>query len=177
VLLKAHQETFTGPDGPITVHLRQLHRDDEDKIEMFLKSLSSESMYHRFLTLGCSKKWLQEEFFDFNQDCDIAIVAVVMDGKEGKNEKIIGESRYFLNNGTNEAEFAVLVQDYYQRRGIGTFMLDYLVRTARKQGIDALYACVHRGNLVMCRFLEKSGRITKRFCSLEDDEFIFKLRL
>ena len=76
-----------------------------------------------------------------------------------------------------KAEFAVLVQDYYQRRGIGMYMLDYLVKTARERGINSLYACVHRGNLAMCRFLEKSGRVTKSFCSLEDDEFIFKLDL
>lgn len=175
--METHQETFSGPDGPITVYLRQLHQDDEDRIEVFLQGLSSESMYHRFLTSGCSKKWLQDELFDYNQDCDIAIVAVLRDGKDRDDEKIIGESRYFLNNGTNEAEFAVLVQDYYQRKGVGTFMLDYLVKIAKERGINTLYACVHRGNLAMCRFLEKSGRVTKSFCSLEDDEFIFKIGL
>jgi acetyltransferase len=171
------QEMFNGPEGPIIVHLRELVPEDADKIEMFLQNVSPQSVYHRFLSSGCSKKWLQEELFDYNQDCDIAIVAVLRNGKDNKEEKIIGESRYFLNNTTNEAEFAVLVQDYYQRRGVGTYMLDYLVRTAREKGIDALYACVHRGNLAMCRFLEKSGRVTKSFCSLEDDEFIFKMGL
>ena len=166
------QETFNGPNGPITVYLRELVPEDAEKVEKFLQNISPESMYHRFLTQGCTRKWLQEEFFDYNQDCDIAILAVLRDGKD---ERVIGESRYFLNNATNEAEFAVLVQDYYQRRGIGTYMLDYLVKAAKERGINALYACVHRGNLAMCRFLEKSGRITKRFCSLEDDEFVFKL--
>jgi acetyltransferase len=171
------EEIFNGPKGPITVFLRELVPQDADKVEKFLQSLSPQSMYHRFLTSGCTQKWLQEEFFDFNLDCDIAIVAVLRDGKDKREERVIGESRYFLNNATNEAEFAVLVQDYYQRRGIGTYMLDYLVRTAKERGVDSLYACVHRGNLAMCRFLEKSGRVTESFCSLEDDEFVFKLEL
>ena len=175
--MECSQERFNGPEGPIIVHLRELVPDDADKIDVFLQNLSPQSVYHRFLTSGCSKKWLQEELFDYNQDCDIAIVALLRDDNDGKNEMIIGEGRYFLNNATNEAEFAVLVQDYYQRRGIGTYMLDCLVSTAREKGIDALYACVHRGNLAMCRFLEKSGRVTISFCSLEDEEFIFKIGL
>ncbi|MHA1937565.1 MAG: N-acetyltransferase family protein, partial [Candidatus Thorarchaeota archaeon] len=92
-------------------------------------------------------------------------------------DKIVGAGRYLLNRNTNEAEFALLVRDEFQGIGIGRFMMNHLMRIAKSKGVDAFIAYVHPKNLPMIRFLNKSGKIVESHLSIQDDEYIFKLKL
>ncbi|MCK5302179.1 MAG: 4-hydroxybutyrate CoA-transferase, partial [Candidatus Thorarchaeota archaeon] len=118
------QETFKGPDGDVNVQFRLIRPDDADRIKELFYDLSEESIYFRFLTpLRSLRRQTLQDFYNVDQDRDISIVAVISTDEEKEVEEIIGAGRYLLDRSKNEAEFALLVEDDYQGRGVGTFLL------------------------------------------------------
>jgi len=171
-------ESFKGPDGIVTVNFRLIRPDDADRIRDLFYDLSEESIYFRFLTpLKSLRRQTLQDFYNVDQSRDISIVAVVKPRQAGETERIIGAGRYLLNRSTNEAEFALLIQDEYQNRGIGSFMFAHLMRIAKSKGVKAFIAYVHPRNQPMIRFLHKTGKIIESKLSVQDDEYIFKLNL
>jgi acyl-CoA hydrolase/GNAT superfamily N-acetyltransferase len=171
-------ERFKGPDGPIDVHFRLIRPDDADRIKELFYDLSEESIYFRFLTpLKSLRRQTLQDFYNVDQSRDISVVAVVNPEEEGEKETIIGAGRYLLNRSTNEAEFALLVQDQYQGRGIGTYLLNHLMRIAKSKGIEAFIAYVHPQNQPMIRFIHKTGKVVESKLSIQDEEYVFRLKL
>ncbi len=172
------QETFKTPEGKIEVQFRLIRPDDTDRIKELFYDLSEESIYFRFLTpLKSLRRQTLQDFYNVDQAIDISVVAVVKSGEDGETEKIIGAGRYVLNRSTNEAEFALLVQDEYQGRGIGTFLLNHLMKIAKSKGVDAFIAYVHPQNQPMIRFIHKTGKVVESKLSIKDEEYIFRLKL
>jgi acyl-CoA hydrolase/RimJ/RimL family protein N-acetyltransferase len=172
------QESFKGPEGPITVYFRLIRPDDADRVKELFYDLSEESIYFRFLTpLKSLRRQTLQDFYAVDQDRDISIVAVVRGTEDEETEKIIGAGRYVLNRSTNQAEFALLIQDEYQNRGIGTFMLNHLMRIAKSKGVDAFIAYVHPSNRKMISFIHRTGKVVESKLSIQNEEYIFTLKL
>jgi acetyltransferase len=70
---------------------------------------------------------------------------------------ILGIGRLTKLHGTEEAEFAVLVQDEYQRGGLGTQIVQQLVHVARQEGVSLLFAEILRENSAMQRICDRLG--------------------
>jgi acyl-CoA hydrolase/RimJ/RimL family protein N-acetyltransferase len=171
-------ERFKGPDGPVDVHFRLIRPDDTDRIKELFYGLSEESIYFRFLTpLRSLRRQTLQDFYNVDQSRDISVVAVIKSDEEGETEKIIGAGRYVLNRSTNEAEFALLINDDYQSRGIGTFLLNHLMRIAKSKGVEAFIAYVHPQNQPMIRFIHKTGKVVESKISIQDEEYVFRLKL
>ena len=171
-------ERFKGPDGPVDVHFRLIRPDDTDRIKELFYGLSEESIYFRFLTpLRSLRRQTLQDFYNVDQSRDISVVAVIKSDEEGETEKIIGAGRYVLNRSTNEAEFALLVNDDYQNRGIGTFLLNHLMRIAKSKGVEAFIAYVHPQNQPMIRFIHKTGKVVESKIAIQDEEYTFRLKL
>ena len=83
---------------------------------------------------------------------EIGIVGTIPDAAE---EEIIAFGGYFLNDRTNRSEVALVVKDEWQNRGIGSFMLDYMSRIARKDGIRGFTAMVNTNNSPMQAIMHK----------------------
>lgn len=172
------RETFKGPDGPISINFRLIRPDDADRIKELFYDLSEESIYFRFLTpLKSLRRQTLQDFYNVDQDADISIVATVRPDDAKEVERIIGAGRYLLNRNTNQAEFALLVQDEYQSKGIGTFLLNQLMKIAKSKGVDAFIAYVHPQNHPMIRFIHKTGKVVESKMSMADEEYIFTLKL
>ncbi len=172
------QETFKTADGPIEVQFRLIRPDDTDRIKELFYDLSEESIYFRFLTpLKSLRRQTLQDFYNVDQSSDISVVAVVRAGEDGETERIIGAGRYLLNRSTNEAEFALLIQDEYQGKGIGTFLLNHLLKIAKSKGVGAFIAYVHPQNQPMIRFIHKTGKVVESKLSIQDEEYIFRLKL
>jgi GNAT superfamily N-acetyltransferase len=77
---------------------------------------------------------------------EVAILATV---PEAYGDEIIAVGRYYLDTKTNRAEVAFVVQDNWQRKGIGTFLLNHLIKIARRSGIGGFTAEVLRSNRPM----------------------------
>lgn len=171
------QESFEGPKGQIAVQFRLIRPDDTDKVKHLFYDLSEESVYFRFLApLRSLPRRTLQEFYDVDQSQDISLVGVITEN-DSECERIVAAGRYLLDWRTNQAEFALLVEDEYQRVGIGTFMLGHLMRIAKSKGVNAFIAHVHPRNQHMIRFIHKTGKLIESRLKMDEDEYIFKLRL
>jgi len=172
------QETFKGPEGDVNVQFRLIRPDDADRIKELFYDLSEESIYFRFLTpLRSLRRQTLQNFYNVDQDRDISIVAVISTDDERKVEKIIGAGRYLLDRSKNEAEFALLVKDEYHGRGVGTFLLNHLMRIAKSKGVKRFIAYVHPQNQKMVRFIHKTGKVVESHLAIQGEEYTFKLQL
>ncbi len=129
--------------------------DDELMLELF-NSLSEETIHLRFFSFMKSmpKDWL-EKFTHIDYEKQMAIVALA---DEGGKERIVAVGRYnVLPSGPDEAEFAIVVQDAYQKRGIGTEVIQHLVLLARLQGVRTIVGYIMHDNYRMFALLRKSG--------------------
>jgi RimJ/RimL family protein N-acetyltransferase len=85
---------------------------------------------------------------------DLAIVGVVP-GVGG--EDIVAIAQYYLDPKTQAAEVAFLVQDEWQQKGMGTFLLDYITQVAKQRGVRRFYAKVLPDNRPMLAIFQNSG--------------------
>ena len=130
-----------------------------------------------FTLLKSLRRQTLQDFYNVDQSRDISVVAVIKSGKDGETEIIIGAGRYLLNRSTNEAEFAILIQDEYQSKGIGTYLLNHLMRIAKSKGVEAFIAYVHPQNQPMIRFIHKTGKVVESKLAIQDEEYVFRLKL
>ncbi|MHA2424459.1 MAG: GNAT family N-acetyltransferase [Candidatus Thorarchaeota archaeon] len=172
------EREFEGPDGPISVRVRLIRPDDADRVKHLFYSLGEESIFFRFLTpLKSLRRQTLQEFYYVDQDSDISLVGVIPENGDPECEKIVAAGRYLLDTRTNQAEFALLVQDEYQNRGIGTFLLTQMMRIAKSKGVSAFIAYVHPKNVPMIDFIHRTGNLIESKLSIEDDQYTFILRL
>lgn len=157
-------------DG-MQVNFRTMHPTDERRMRDLFYSLSQQTIHYRFMsniTQIPQKEVLNFLYTDYRSD--MAIVGTL---PEAHGEEIITIGRYYLNPRTNRAEVAFIVRDQWQNRGIGTFLLKYLVTIAKRNGIAGFTAEVLIDNKPMLAVLHKSG--CKFRSQLEDRVYSFEL--
>ncbi len=85
---------------------------------------------------------------------DMALAATTMiDGKE----TLIAVARYVLEPAGKDCEFAIVVADAWQGRGIGRRMMEKLIKTARGSGIENMYGDILSVNVPMLALLRRLG--------------------
>jgi len=75
----------------------------------------------------------------------------------GGAETLIGVARYVLDEDKQSAEFAIVVADPWQGRGIGRRLLARLIAVARRRGVPRLYGDILRINRPMLELVRKLG--------------------
>ena len=83
-------------------------------------------------------------------DREIAIVAESDIG-------LMGVARLMFDPGEESAEFAVLVTDKWQNRGLGSKLVEKIINIARTKGLNKVYATVIKENYAMKHVAEKLG--------------------
>jgi RimJ/RimL family protein N-acetyltransferase len=144
------------------VSIRPIRPEDAPRLQALFTRLSPTSIYLRFL--GYRKMPSDEEarsLAEVDYHNRMAFVAFVESELE---ERIIGVARYAAveNAVPRAAEAAVVVEDEYQGRGLGTILLKRLVDYAREDGVHSLWATVHRNNAQILRFVKRSGLPVER---------------
>jgi acyl-CoA hydrolase/GNAT superfamily N-acetyltransferase len=137
------------------IFFRPVRPTDEAALSEMLYSLSSKSVQTRYMThtIAFPHKDVQQlTNIDYHQD--LAIVGTVP-GVSG--EEIVAIAQYFLEPKTKAAEVAFIVQDEWQQKGMGTFLLDYLTQIAKKRGVKRFYAKVLPTNKAMLAIFYNSG--------------------
>jgi len=71
-------------------------------------------------------------------------------------------SRLILEPGRKRGEFAVVVTDEYQGKGLGTKLIDLLIEIANEKNLDSIYGIILPENSVMIQLCEKMGFTIKR---------------
>ena len=70
---------------------------------------------------------------------------------------IVAIARYIANLDHESAEFAIVVADAWQGRGVATRLMKALIACARKKGLQRLVGTVLRANQGMLRFSQALG--------------------
>jgi acyl-CoA hydrolase len=144
------------------IFFRPVKSSDEPALAEMLYSLSAQSVRTRYFThtMTFPHKAVQK-LANVDYMNDLAIVAVV---PSPAGEQIVAIAQYFLDPKTELAEVAFLVQDEWQQKGMGTFLLAYLVRIARRRGVKRFYARVLPANRSMLAVFHNSGyRVNTEF--------------
>lgn len=143
--------------------VRPIRPSDADELRALFKRLSPDSIYLRFLEARKDLTIEQaRQFATVDYDDDMAIVASLHHPEDSGD--IIGVARYSVLPGAERrvAETAIVVEDAYQNRGLGTLLLLRLVQYATNHGVDSLRASVHQSNAHILYFIKKSGLETTR---------------
>jgi len=140
---------------PHSITVRPIRPDDIDLETEFVRKLSKETRYNRFLGGGVGlTRELLEKFtrIDFSRDMALIATATI----EGA-ETTIGVARYARLADDVTCEFAITVADAWQGRGIGTKLLAMLVGSARGHGIRRIIGDVLATNTPMLRLARSRG--------------------
>lgn len=138
-------------DGTV-VRLRPIHPEDALLERRFIEALSPSARRYRFLeTLRTPPDALVEMMTNIDTATDVAYVAVL---GTGDAEVQIGVGRFSTLPGGANCEFAVTVADEWQNKGLGTFLMDRLLASARARGLDTMFSSDASDNTRMRQFAE-----------------------
>ena len=145
---------WTLPDGT-DVTIRAIKPEDADLEVNFVRKLSAETKYFRFMnTMRELPPAMVVRLTQIDYDREMAFVATVTeDGQETE----IGVCRYAVNPDGESCEFAVVVADDWQHRGLARRLMGVLIETARNRGLVYMNGVFLANNDRMLRFVQSLG--------------------
>ena len=154
----AQQERFVLADGT-TVTLRAISPQDADIEQDFVRRLSPRSKQLRFLSgIRELTPLMLARFTHLEYPDEAAFLATVeSDGRERQ----VGVARFASGSSASCREFAVVVADEWQGRGIATALLRKLFRVAVIAGTHAIEGVVLRENARMLQLARDFGFETR----------------
>ena len=134
--------------------LRPLRPDDRDLESAFVAGLSPDTRHNRLLggAIAITREYI-ERLVTVDYSRDMALAATAMLG----GETLIGVARYVLDADGESGEFAIVIADAWQGRGIGVRMLAKLIEVARRRGLKRLYGDILATNRPMLELVRKLG--------------------
>ena len=148
-------ETVKTTKTGLQLLLRPVKISDEHLVKDLFYALSDQSMYRRFIS---SRKDMPherlQEFVVIDYTQELVILATMV---TGDNEEVVGIGQYGIGQDVHSAEVAFAVRDRYQKQGIGTELLNYLVYLGKRNGLLAFVAEVLYENRPMLTLFERAG--------------------
>ncbi|MBM3738479.1 MAG: bifunctional acetate--CoA ligase family protein/GNAT family N-acetyltransferase [Acidobacteria bacterium] len=150
---RRYESMFTARNGE-EILIRPIRPEDEPAIVKFHETLSDRSVYFRYLQmLNLTQRVAHERliricFIDY--DREMALVAE----RDGAIQAV---GRMRRTTSREDAEFALLVNDAFQGKGLGTAILSRLLDIARGEGIKRITADIHGENVPMLSIVRKLG--------------------
>ena len=137
--------------------LRAIAPDDAPRLIALFHRLSDETIRYRFFI--AKKELLPNEAEHFASVDYRLRMAVVAECATAAVRELVGVARYDASQSADEerAEFAIVVEDRYQGRGLGKVLLRQLAEAARANDIRYLEGSTLADNQNMLRFLRGCG--------------------
>ncbi|MFC1689185.1 GNAT family N-acetyltransferase [Pseudomonadota bacterium] len=132
--------------------IRPIRPEDAEIEAEFVRGLSNESKYFRFMN---SLQELSQEmlvrFTQIDYHNEMALVAV---SSSGDREEQIGVARYTTNLDKKSCEFALVVSDKWRGRGIAHHLMRRLMQVARDRGLERIEGQVLGNNVKMLQLMK-----------------------
>ncbi|OWT58259.1 bifunctional acetate--CoA ligase family protein/GNAT family N-acetyltransferase [Candidimonas nitroreducens] len=142
--------------------LRPIRPEDAEPLQNFVRGLSDESRYMRFVSMlrELTPRML-ERYTRIDYDKELALVATVQvpnpQHRGHPREEIIGFAHYLRNADGRGAEYALVIADAWQRRGLGMSLMQTLIEAARSQGLTYIDGLVLASNHAMLSLMTRLG--------------------
>jgi len=142
-------------ESNVRIFVRPVKPEDAPLFVDLFQILSPTTIYFRFF--GVLKELQPEMLARFTQidyDREIALVAI---DEHSEVERMLGVARVIGDPDAVEGEFAVLVADAWQGKGIGVALLRKLLLIAEKRGFKYIHGVVLKENTRMLALGKKMG--------------------
>lgn len=156
--------------------VRPVHPDDADMLQGFVRKLSPESRYFRFVSsMQELPATMLSRFTLIDYDREMALVALydesVTDASGAVTEttRIVGVSRYITNPDRSTCEFSLVVADEFKGKGLGSRLMLSIMDFAREKGLTEIEGLVLANNPNMLKLMKGLGFAIKPFP--EDADF------
>jgi acetyltransferase len=147
------------------VLIRPIRPEDEPLIVELHRKLSERSVRFRyFQAMQLDQRTAHERlirvcFNDYDRE-----LALIVERRDAAGAQILAVGRLSKVPGQRRAEFALVIDDQWQRRGLGTELLRRLVQIGRDEKVSAITADILPENVSMQRICEKLGfQLERRF--------------
>src|SRR6266498_1427422 len=150
---QARREADVALRDGTTVHVRPARHEDAPELQRLFEGLSGESRYLRFFSGAVDVPLVVHWAADVDYQQRDGLVALT--GADGRIVAHVGWERE--RDRPERAEIALVIDDGFQGRGLGTIMLGQLAESARVQGVELFIAEVLPGNHRMLRVFRDSG--------------------
>ena len=156
--------------------IRPIHPDDAHMLKKLVSELSPESRYFRFVSsMAELPPSMLARFTLIDYDREMALVAVIKvrtaspDGDITETERIVGVSRYVTNPDQSSCEFALVVADDFNGKGMGSRLMESIMDVARDTGLAEIEGLVLANNAGMLKLMRGLGYQVKSYA--EDPDF------
>ncbi len=144
--------------GDEDIVIRAIRPEDEQLWADMIESLSPETAEYRFFgPIQEVTKSMLVRYCHIDYDREIALAAI-REPKGRKKKLMIGIARLTIETANvEEGEFAIVMRDAYQRKGIGSKLMDALIQAARDRHVREIRGHVLAANPGMRHFAEDLG--------------------
>ncbi len=141
-------------DGTI-VTIRPIRPEDAEAEQQFVRNLSEETRYMRFFTpIAELTPQMLSRFTQIDYDREMAFIAMTT---EKGAETEVGVARYVADASGESCEFAIVIADEWQHKGLGAKLMLYLMESAKEKGIRHMQGDVLAANTPMLDLMAALG--------------------
>ena len=140
-------------DGTV-VTIRPIRAADLALEQEFVSGLSPSTGYQRLMSVRRPSHEELVRFTDIDYEREFALIATTT--VQGR-ERQVGVARYVKEFPSGDAEFAIVLSDDWQGRGLGTRLLASLIAAAQKHGVRRLVGTTLSVNVGMLALGRKLG--------------------
>lgn len=135
--------------------IRPIRPEDATFEQYFIQHLSPQSKHFRFMgSLQELSSDMLKRTTQIDYDREMALVAII---QHSLQDTIIGIAKYTTNPDVQSCEFALVVADEWQNKGIGWHLMTCLIEAARAQNLNSMEGMVSSDNLSMLTLAKDLG--------------------
>jgi len=158
--------------------IRPIRPEDAEIEQAFVRKLSEESRYFRFMnSIQELSQSMLVRFTQIDYSREIALIAVTeTHGHKAESKEIeIGVARYATNPDGESCEFAIVIADNMHGKGLGSKLMTVLMDAARERGLKVMQGEVLGQNTHMLKLMKNLNFTIEP--SKEDDSIktVYKL--
>jgi acetyltransferase len=151
----SHYEKRITTKTGLKLFIRPIKPGDASLLLGLFNSLSLKTKYYRFFSpLKILPKDMLARFTQIDYSKDMALVAF---GLPGSDEKIIAVARFMNDPGGTDHQFAIVVGDEWQGKGVGRVLMENLIMIAKERKIKMMKGIVLAENRHMLALARKLG--------------------